>query len=271
MIPKGPLACLVLSIFLPGLGHLVQRRFRRVGWYCLVWLLLIAGGLFLYGGAVGFCMLGLAIGLHTWIAGHQLMRALTGGRWKLLVAGIALFVLLLIYGTAPRAILPDLAIGRTTLTIPYQNVQPGDYLLARRSRARREFIRPGSLVLARLVRTRDRMRHVAGAMIVQVLALPGDTLELKEGRFILNGRELDAERYPVPRWLRRGEFSVKMGHDRYFVSSEYETYTRGRAPTQGVTAEYIFGVCIIRHTDIEAQAFMLWLPLSRRRFIRAVE
>ena len=128
----------LITVFLsvvPGLGHLIQKRFREVWWLCLAWLILILAGVFLYGGGLGYTLIGIGIGLHVWIAARTLVEEFDVMGWKIVAAAAVLVGLLLVYRLVPRLVTSDLVLGRTTLTIPYHKVQAGDYLLARRSQA----------------------------------------------------------------------------------------------------------------------------------------
>jgi len=60
---------LLLSI-VPGLGHVVQGRFREVRWYCLGWFMALAACLLLYRTSIGLFFYGATIGLHAYIAIH---------------------------------------------------------------------------------------------------------------------------------------------------------------------------------------------------------
>lgn len=264
---KDTMSTMFLSV-VPGLGHVIQGRFREVRWSCLAWLMLVLSGLFLYGGGMGFVFLGLAIGLHAWIGARPLFKELFRSPWRAGVVVGMLIALVLIYRAIPGLVLPDLTAGRTSLTVPYQGVQPGDYLLAWRSRAAKECIGRGSLVLAPVSRLTNEGSTEVQTMIVQVIGLGGETLEIKDGVFIVDGRQLDTEKYPVPNWLRDRELSVKIGDNRCFVSSEYHVSIRGRGQ---LLDEYILRVCVVRLADIEARAFILWLPLRRRAFLKATE
>jgi hypothetical protein len=177
-----------------------------------------------------------------------------------------LIVLVFIYRAIPSLVLPDLTAGHTTLTIPYQEILPGDYLLARHSQAGREHIGRGSLVLTHLAQTRNQRSRKGQEMIVQVVGLPGETLEITDNVFVVDGRQLDTEKYPVPGWLHNRKLSVKIENERYFINCDYRANVRGGLPDGAILA-----VCIVPLADIRAQAFMRWLPLSRRAYLKAME
>lgn len=100
-------------------------------------------------------------------------------------------------------------------------------------------------------------------MVVEIVGLPGEYVEIKEGSFIVDEQQLDGARYPVPLWLRGRGISVRIPAGCYFISTEYNI--PGGRPDYGV----IRRACLVQAGDIEALAFMNWWPLSRRGFIRS--
>ena len=260
---------LVLSI-VPGLAHFLQGRFREVRLYCAAWLVLLLTGLFLYGRWIGLFLLGLAIGLHAWIAfRHTLVKELLGFFNKLIVMLVMLAALLLFYRTVARMVFSDFTGGYTNSAIAYHNIKVGDYLLARRSRATTELMTRGSLVLARLasVGGGNRLFRRGGTMIVEIVGLPGEQVGIENDVFMVDGQPLDAEKYPVPRWLRGTKILIEIADDSYFLSGEYNVYAHGRS----LNNADICNACVVKTDDIKARAFMRWLPLSRRGFIRPVK
>jgi len=260
---------LILSI-VPGLAHLLDRRFKEIRWYFLAWLILLLGSLFLYATTTGLLLAGLAVGLHTWIAVHHTVIRELKEFGPRLFAMIFLMILIgILYWSVQRVFLADITTGYTTLTIPYYNVESGDCLLARYSHAQEHPLPRGSLTLARMRSVgvyQGRAREVGGfgpPMIVQIIGLPGEKLEIIEGTFFIDGQLLDTERYPVPQWLRTREISVKIPEDSYFVSTEYNVDRRGR----GLDERTILAACLIRSEDISARAFMRWLPVGKRGFL----
>ena len=119
-------------LVVPGLAHLVQGRFKEVRWYFFAWLALISSGLFFYGSAPGYVLLGLAVGVHTGIViRYGILKDLPGAGEKIMTVIFVLLALAAVYRFAPRLILHNLTSGYASLTIPYHKVEAGDYLLAR--------------------------------------------------------------------------------------------------------------------------------------------
>ena len=261
---------LLLSI-IPGLAHLIHHRFREIRWYFLGWLIALGIGLFLYGTNIGLCFVGLAVGLHAWIAvQHSLMKRLETLGERLGAVLVVLVILAVVYHFLPRLILPNLTGGYTVLTLPHQNIQRGDYLLAWRDTVSDHPLPRGTLVLTRLTTIDERRRfrwrsREEGTMIVQIVGLPGETVQIIDNVFIINGHPLDSETYPVPQWLQGQKFSGIVPPETYFVSSEYNI-NRNR-----IREGHIRTACLIRFDAVQARAFMRWLPLSRRGFIEETE
>lgn len=262
----------ILSI-IPGLAHLVQRRFREIRWFFVGWLVALALGLFLHGTNIGLVLIGLSVGLHAWIVvQHSIFGRLEDLRHKFAVVALTLVALGFAYWLAPAVIVPDLAGGYTSLTLPSQNILPRDYLLAWRDQVSRDSLSRGSLVLAQLGSVGQgqmpRAYRTGDAMVVQIVGLPGEMLTVQNGLYLVDGEPLDSEKYPVPQWLHERDVHAKLRSDTYFVSSDYNVRVHGRIE---VTQSHIRAVCVVAREAIEARAFMRWLPLSRRGFIEELE
>jgi len=257
---------LILSI-IPGLAHYVDGQFREIRWFVLGWLLALLAGIFFYGGGLGFLLLGLAVGLHGWIAVHYAQsKEQTDPLEKIRTVATVLVVFAFLYWGVRAVAFRGFVFGLSNLAIPNQNVQVGDVLLARRSRAHVDKLPRGSLILGNFHRlygnqvTRDTYE-----MMGQVIALPGEKIEIIEGRFVVNGQELDVDKFPVPGWLSKERLSATIPTGSYFVSAVYQFYGHGMQ----LTSDAIRDVCVLKKGDIEAKAVMRWFPLAKRGFLRA--
>jgi len=261
---------LCLSI-IPGLAHLIQRRFREIRWYFLAWVVLLTSGLFLYGSTAGYLCIGLAVGMHAGIAlQYGILKELVNFTEKIITAVIVLIAFTVIYRYAPRIIAPNLTSGYSSLTIPFHNVEAEDFLLAWRDMGQKSPIDRGSLVLIHPVNLRtygvgrNTVTVREDVIIGQVVAIPGEKLEIQHGVFIANGLKLDLDKYPVPQWLQKVKFSAIIPANSYFVSVEYNLRAHGIA----FNTSYVDEICIVKAENIEAKAFMRWWPLAKRGFIR---
>lgn len=264
---------LILSI-IPGLGHSAQGRFKEIRWYFLAWLILVLAGLFSYGSQAAFILLGLAIGIHTVIALQSGIIKDFGDLKDKIIMGIGvLIVLVLIYWYAPQAVFHNIVGGYSGLTIPYHNVEFGDYLFGRRNFDHTAPLQRGTLILIHpaLIRSfhypynipRGVERSRKG-VFAEIVGVAGEQLQVVDDTFIINEKKLDVEKYPVPSWLRNRAISVIIPDNNYFVSVPYNVQVHGVELNSSV----ILGMCLVKHSDIEAKAFLRWWPLSRRGFIK---
>ena len=259
---------LLLSI-IPGFAHWMQNRFKEIRWYFLAWLILLLSGLFLYGSPAGFLCFGLAIGVHAAIAlQYGIIKDLTNIVEKIVTIILVLIGLTFLYRFIPRMPFLNFTGGHSSLTIPYYNVEAGDYLLVRGGLDEKALLQRGSLVLIHPATFGGYGRRgvLSGndTVIGEVVGLPNEKLQIANGVFIVDGQLLDAERYPVPQWLLNNTFSATIPNDSYFVSSRYNVRAHGIQ----LNASHIKQVCVVKTSDIEAKAFMRWWPLSRRGFIK---
>jgi type IV secretory pathway protease TraF len=259
---------LFLSI-IPGFAHWMQNRFKEIRWYFFAWAVLLLSGLFLYGSPPGFICFGLAIGVHAAIAlQYGIIKDLTNIAEKIVTVILVLIGLTFLYRLIPRMPFLNFTGGHSSLTIPYHNLEAGDYLLARDGLDENDLLQRGSLVLIRPATFRGYGRRglLSGndTVIGEIVGLPGEKLQIINDVFIVDGKLLDVEQYPVPMWLRRVPFSATIPNDSYFVSTRYSV----RAHGVQLTASHIKQVCVLKKNLIEAKAFMKWWPLSRRGFLK---
>lgn len=257
---------LVLGI-IPGLAHLIKRRFKEVRLFVLLWAVLLCAGLFLYGSSMGFLLIGLAIGLHAWIAiQFALFKEITGLVERIVVTVMVVACFSLLYWGVPRLVFHGYTGGYTALTIPDMQIHSGDYLLVRRTTSPEDTLPRGALVLIRPARFRNYRRDQfteQPSMIGQIVGLPGDTIKIAEGFYAVGDEPLNPERFPVPRWLQNRRMTVVVRPGSYFVSLPYTV--RGRAGR--LTDQAVRDACVMKMEGIQGRAFMRWWPLQRRGFI----
>ncbi len=261
---------LIISI-IPGLAHLIKGRFNEIRWYFWGWLVSLLLALFLYSSLAGFILLGLSIAVHGAIGlRYGIMQTLTNAREKIVTVILVLIALTVIYRFIPHLIFPALAGGYSSVTIPHDNIITGDYILAWRNVDKGIQLPRGSLVMVHPAYYNGHNRIVTRSgdlALGEIVGLAGEEVQIAGGAYIINGKELDKEKYPVPEWLRNVNFSIMVPEKSYFVSMRYNLTAYGMA----LNNSDIRNICITTADDIEAKAFMRWWPLSRRGFIRNVE
>jgi hypothetical protein len=264
---------LVLGIGLsivPGLGHLARGRFARVWWTVPIWAALVAASVYFYGTSYGYLAAGLAVGLHAWVAVWWPEEPAMRG-FNRLAAAVAMFlVAAALYYTAFQEVVRSRYMWAfVTFPISAKQVETGDLLVARKKIELRE-VRRGMLIVAgqpTITEGRDNTirASVLDSVVVQVIGRSGDAVELKDERFIVNGRKLDEKEYNVPAWLRPRSFSAVVPEGALFVATEYRI-SRGDERGPGARAVEL-QACIIPEGNVRGIVFMRWWPLPRRGFI----
>jgi hypothetical protein len=272
IMSEGAFLGIILSI-VPGLAHYIDGRFREIRWFVLGWFLALLIGILFYGSDLGLLMLGFAVGLHSWIAfsyTQSKQQDEIADRIRILVLLLIAFVVF--YWGIRGTVFRDFVMGYTNLTIPYQNVQSGDLLLARRSLSQAANLHCGFLVLVPVTTVwgghGPTNRH-GPLMVSQIVALPGEEVEVNDAAFVVNGQALDDKQFPVPQWLHGRKIgTIRVSADSYFVSTVYNVQVHGNIM---IDAGIVERACVVRSSDIEAVAIMRWFPLARRGFLRAGE
>jgi hypothetical protein len=247
---------------IPGLAHIVQRRFHTIRWWVVAWLIILLASLFLYGSPMGLILLGLAIGIHVWIAVHSALlneyREFSYRAVGFLLFLVFYFILYQVFG---RVLFFGIRGGYSVVDVPYAKVEHGDFLLGRPSQTNPADITRGSFILVQLENVANHgFRRRNDTAYAQVIGLGGDTVRIENSQFVVNDEVLDAEQYPVPEWLPNELGSTVVPEGSYFISAQY----RGT----GYNITQLVEVCIVTHDQIEAKAFLRWMPLHRRGFIR---
>jgi len=264
-ILSDELVGLLLSI-VPGLAHLLNGRFKEIRLFFIGWLALLMTGLFVYGSSAGFIFLGLAIGVHAWIAlRYGLLKELNLIE-RIVAVLIVFFVLAFIYRNIPGVVFRNFSGSFSSQSIPYYNIKAGDFLLVHRLSDKTNLAR-GCIVSFHPSTVNIHNNQVTRASETttgQIIALQGEVVEIKDNCFVVNGEQLNSERFPVPNWLKNRKDSVTVDKDSYFVSSEYNLTIQGVR----LTSQHVREVCVVKADNIEARAFMKWWPIWRRGFIR---
>ncbi|MBN2020703.1 MAG: hypothetical protein JW749_10830 [Sedimentisphaerales bacterium] len=272
IMSKETFVGLILSI-VPGLAHYIDGRFREVRWFVLGWFLALLAGISLYGGNMGLLLLGIAVGLHGWIAfQHTLLREIVETARKFGTLTILLAAIGFAYWGIRSTIFSEFVFGHSNLAIPFQNVQNGDLLLGRRSLSQPANLNRGDFVL---VRAGNVIRGGSGPVIRngpimagQIVGFSGDTILIAGRAFIVNGQPIDSNQIPVPEWITGKIKPVQVPNDTYFISDDYNVVIRGNAV---MNTELVERALLVGVSEIQAKAVMRWLPLGRRGFLRTAQ
>jgi hypothetical protein len=259
----------ILLSMIPGLAHLIFGQFRSIRIWIVVWATLLFLTLFFYGGFLGFIFLGFTIGAHAWIACHAGFFTKHKNIQTRIIAVIVVAVgLYLLYHFVGRILMSDIVGAYSGVTVPYHRIQVGDYVLSRRSLVETGQVTRGSLMVVNLRSVVQgnivhNRRTDDVVQVCEVIALPGEKLEIQKGCFYVNDKELDPEKYPIPTWLLNCRISTTIPMDSYFIIAEF----RGRR----FGSDEVIRACTISIRQIEAKAILRWYPIWRRGWIREPE
>jgi len=245
---------------IPGLAHLIQKRFLTIFQLWFSWLASLATGLFLFGGAMGAISLGMAVVIHAWIAADaaRLVQRIRRVLPRLIFGvGAAVVWVCIVYWGARVTLLRSILGGKSIVAVPQREVEMGDYLLCRRYNEDSPPPRRGDLLL---------IRFAGGRGVTQAIGLPGETVRVVNQRFVVDGAPLDPKQYPVMDWRQDRQLDLRapgrLGEGEYFVRMRYIVEMRGRGYRRRVG--FAERGHVARRDDILGRAFMRWLPLRRR-------
>lgn len=252
----------------PGLGHAIHRNFRTIRWVWLAWLVCLIGGLFFFPTGSGLALFGIALALHAWMIFHAAIKEVLPRFWqRMIVVPVLTLGVFLFYRLIASAL--QLGGAAAPMAWPAYGCEQGDYLLTWRSEAAYPWQR-GDLAVCRFRRVYNQtVQDMATVTVGQVVGLPGETLTMEQGRFLIDGQPLDQERYPIPTWLQGGDYSVIIPADTYCVMMNYNVRVNHGANINlnGVVTR----MCLYSRHDLFARPFMTWWPLSRRGFLKDIE
>jgi len=273
LVVSDSLVGLLLSV-VPGLPHLIKKRFREVWLLVLLWFVLLCASLVFYHSPTGAVLIGLTLALHAWIAvRYGLVEEVRGFTERVAMVLIVILFLALVYWAVPRLVIRGFGGGYTSLTIPALNVSRGDYFLVRHVRGTEEPLPRGTLVLIEPAAIRNARRDLrlnsGQTMIGQIVGLPDETVRVEEHAYVIGGQRLDPSRFPVPLWLQRypprAATGIAVPAHSYFVSTVYTVAMHGNI---AMTDQMISNVCVVRTSDLRGRVFMHWWPLRKRGFIQ---
>jgi signal peptidase I len=202
---RNPLAAVVLSLFAPGLGHIYGGQIGRGFALFLAPLLfgpVVAGAAFLKPSTIvliGLLLMAAAVigvYLYALLDAYRLARQCRDPL-RDYNRPIVYAVFILVWLTYPAAILFVLRENCfAAYLIPTQSeiptLFPGDHVLVNKVPLQLRYPKRGDVVA---------FRHNLGDMqqtwVKRVIGLPGDTVEIRDGEVILNGKKLERDRVPL--------------------------------------------------------------------------
>lgn len=250
-----------LLSLIPGLGHLLQKRFSQIWWAVLLWALLLTSGIFFLGSQIGVTLISASITTHAYIIVHSMLANNTF--WRVLTKNAIIAVLLFyLYIMLIWRTLLGFAGGFGAADIPSMQLHINDYFLTRRVNTQTEIIQRGDFYSAPAGVITNLGRRTYGSIAVfQIVGLPNETVEIIDGAFVINGTSLDKNIYPPQSCTIDKYINTTLGKDEYFVNIEYR---RNRV----ASGDLIARASTFRSSDLRGKAIAKWQPWQERLFFR---
>ncbi|MCK9368485.1 signal peptidase I [Candidatus Dojkabacteria bacterium] len=162
-----------------------------------------------------------------------------------IVIALAISVVLYLFFMTPHEV-----VG-TSMVPTYQN---GEHLIANKVIYKLTKPKRGDVIIFKYSDTQD--------FIKRVIAIPGDKLTLKDGRYFINGQAIDETKYLDPSIYTSGEEYLKEGEeitiekDMYFVSGDNRPHS---------SDSRTFGP--ISLNAIKGRVWLVYYPFENFRFI----
>jgi hypothetical protein len=277
-VPRLDGFLLALLSVIPGLGHVWQGRFLNALPRVLAWVGLAIAGLVFYGTPAAAAVLAAAVLLHALIA-------LDASGWGVGPLGVANRLALIVALSLPLAFLYVAGVGgligqhvigaRAPYPVVAARIREGDYLLVLRRAYAVEPPRRGDLVLCDIPEIRFRAGTAGvgdvpvivreGQMLATVVGLPGETVDLGPRLMVSSGGQPVAA-YAAPIWPQ-GVRSRVMLREGEWCCLPHGLFTGRNYPRTEVMTAVLGRVSVRSGTEIVGRVFMLYNPITRRRFI----
>ena len=250
---------LVFSL-IPGLGHLMQKRFSQIRWLVLAWAILLAVGMFFLGKPLGIFFISSAIGTHAYILVDCVSLDKSFIK-KIVFNSIAAIMLFFLYFVIVWRTLFGILGCYGAVEISSMQIHRNDYFLARRiTRVSEDIHRGDFYILQTSIITNNGHGRRRSLVVCQIVGLPNETVETKDGVFYIDNAPLDKDIYPVQDWINNRYLKTTLGNGQYFVNIIYSS--RNLVPSN-----MIFSACIVNENEFRGKAFAKWQPWYERRFL----
>lgn len=228
---------MVLSV-LPGLGHLVSGRPRRVRWIVPAWLLCLALGILSLGSSASGVFLGAAIALHTWVIldAGKINGLFSSIRAQVIVSLLVFALLIRLVYSQPRNYVDALL---ANIDIPSHDIKRTDVLVVRTGIDPATLLR-GELVIYHL--SHGYVRRIFGNFAVlegnvpaRVLGFADETVTSAGGVLTIARPNGQVQTFASPAGVA-GNFSIQVPADRLLCYPLGGPRVEGNGEGRNVTA-----------------------------------
>lgn len=163
-----------------------------------------------------------------------------------IVIALALCVVLYLFLITPHEV-----VGQSM----YPNFRDGEYLIANKLVYRFSDPQRGDVIIFKHSPTHDYIKRV--------IALPGETIALRDGSYYIDGKLLDESEYIASTVTTNGGNALKEGEELLIPSGQYFASGDNRPKSSDSRA---FGP--IEKEDIKGRAWLVYFPFNQFRIIK---
>lgn len=245
--PKEPLIAVMLGVMVTGLGQIYVGKIKRgILFFCIPLILAIPLVLYLLNpntttnflSAAVLFVLAFGFGIYVIVDAYHcakaynisndLTRSITTGRRILLIVGIVFFAFIL---NPSNIVAKSIALYirnnvAQAFKIPTKTMEPtllqGDLILADKAIYKKSEPRRGDIIVFIYPQDTKKM------FVKRLAALPGETIEIKNGSILINGTALTETSFANKYYYNRGDYAkegqvVNIPNDSYFVLGDKTT------------------------------------------------
>jgi signal peptidase I len=166
-----------------------------------------------------------------------------------IVIALALCVVLYLFLITPHEV-----VGQSM----YPNFRDGEYLIANKLVYRFSDPNRGDVIIFKHSASQDYIKRV--------IALPGETIALRDGSFYINGEILDESEYLASTVITNGGNALKEGEELVIPNGQYFAAGDNRPKSSD---SRVFGP--INKEDIKGRAWIVYFPFNQFRIIKTPE
>lgn len=254
---RGVTVAALLASIVPGMGQWIMGSRRRGITILFVWCLLMLFYIANYGSGRGFFVGTMAVSLHCGSVVALLSTTLIEASLRFRAAvGLLVYLVLLVLVYGPMYFGSGLLIG----VLPAQNLRVGAEisegdLVLHTGPWLKPLLNRGDLVAysVRAAREGNVLMH-EGVLIDRILGEPGDLVELRDGKFFLNGEAAPDALQPLGSGFRNiGDLSITAGPDEYILIPSTLS-NQGRAASGALRALWE-RTCRVSRADVLGRVF----------------
>lgn len=168
-----------------------------------------------------------------------------------LMIGLSIFAVVYLFLMQPHQVSGDSM---------YPNLENGDYVLTDKISYRLDTPKRGDVVVFHAPAAAQCPQGTGCDYIKRIIGVPGDTVEIRDGAFYLNGQQLDEAYLPEGLVTAEQSFilnrSVTLGADEYFVSGDNRPRSSDSRAWGPITSSEIVGRAFFRYWPVNALAIL---------------